>query len=533
MSWQLSITEQEFSEMYPTGDIELFNSSPSNEEELWSKYMPSKLWRLNNLYTITNKNGDLIRFRMNWAQHKAYSATLIHPRIVILKSRQQGISTLWLVSFFDDAITQDNFEIGLMNLGLKESKVLFRRIKRLWAELPEFIKSYMMLSLIKETQDELGFNNGSMMYLSSSFRSGTLQRLHISEFGKIAAKFPEKAVETKTGSLQAIKVGNTVVVESTAEGRANAFYDMWYDSINYVGVRSGKDFMPVFLSWTDDPDCRMDIPQRITDEAKEYFIRTEETLGIVLSDNQKWWWVSQSRELGDKMGQEYPATPEEAFAAVRDGAYFAVIYREEVESRGRVIDDLYDQALKVEVAMDLGVNDMMVLVFFQRYGKEVRLINEYHNSGEGLAHYVGVMNDMARKLGYRYGSVWLPHDAKVRELGSGQTRLARLKELGVRGRVLKRSDVSTGIEQVRRMLENTYIDPKTCGYLIKTFFNYSKQWNDVLGVWSDKPYHNEWSNPADAIRYVAMSLRGGSEMGPSESGKSRRVSSNVVDGMAL
>ncbi|MCI4435347.1 MAG: hypothetical protein JHC33_00870, partial [Ignisphaera sp.] len=80
-------------------DEEIFTRNPQTEEELWTRFMVSKLWRLNNLYTITDKMGELVRFDMNPAQHKVFRASLLHPRILVLKSRQQGISTLWLVSF--------------------------------------------------------------------------------------------------------------------------------------------------------------------------------------------------------------------------------------------------------------------------------------------------------------------------------------------------------------------------------------------------------------------------------------------------
>ena len=525
--WNLAITEEQFISLYGEGvDTSIFKSAPSNEEELWRSYMVSKLWRLNNLYTITDKHGVEVRFRMNYAQHFTFSKSLIHPRLIILKSRQQGISTLWLVSFFDDALILDNYEIGIMTQGLAESKNLFRRVKRLWNSLPPFVTSYLGIKLVKDNSEALAWNTGSVIYIQSSFRSGTLQRLHISELGKISAKAPEKAREVKTGSLQAIKSGNTVVLESTAEGRKNMFYEMWYQASDHKGVLAGKDFMPVFLSWTVDADCTLEIPQRIEEADAAYFIKLENALGISLSSEQKWWYVAQKRELGDSMGQEYPGTPEEAFSAVRDGTYYAVLYRNLVVDRGREIPELYDSALPVEVAMDLGMNDTMVLVFFQRYMREIRLIDCYSSSGEGLEHYVNVMFSR----GYKYGAVWTPHDVQVRELGTGVSRLVRLRELGVRPRVLRRSSVNAGIEQVRKMLEWVYIDPIKCKLLVDTMFSYTKEWDDKNSVWKDKPLHDFWSNPADALRYVAESRGTGREVPTSM----RRIGrSNVVDGLAL
>jgi len=526
--FNLAITQEQFEAIYPGVDHDIFTREPHDEDDLWANFMTSKLWRLNNLYTIANKDGDLVRFSMNYSQHVVYGKSLEHPRLIILKSRQQGISTLWLVSFFDDAMIFDNFEIGLMTQGQKESRVLFRRVKRLWDELPQFVKTYIGMALTTDTKEELGFSNGARMYLQTSFRSGTLQRLHISEFGKISAKYPEKAQETKTGSLQAIKVGNTVIVESTAEGRKNAFYAMWYEAADFRGNRGGKDFMPVFLPWMNDPDCNLDIPQPIDDETDMYFASLEGKTGIILTNTQKWWYVSQRRELGDSMGQEYPGTPEEAFAAVRDGAYYAVLMRE-LEAGGRVMDDLYDPALQVNVAMDLGVSDTTVLIFFQLYNKEVRIIGYYENNGEGLSHYTGVMFDK----NYHYKDIWAPHDIKVKELGSGKTRLARLRELGVRAKVLKRSDVATGIERVRRMFPNLYID-SSCDKLITVCYSYSRKWNETLGSWSDTPLHDQYSNGADALRYVAMSLgNSGVDSSGEDTLMRRRRSSNVVDGMAI
>ena len=553
----LRINKQQFEDIYGFEAPDIFYRDPVDSDDLWANFMPSKLWRLNNLYTITNKYGEEIRFEMNWAQHYTLAASIDHPRIIVLKSRQQGISTLWLVSYFDDAIMEDNFEIGLMTQGQKESKVLFRRVKRLWDKLPDFVKAYLKIDLVRDTKEELGFNNGAVMYLQTSFRSGTLQRLHISEMGKIAAKYPEKAEETKTGSLQAIRVGNTVVIESTAEGRKNMFYSMWYTAVDFKGRRTGKDFKPVFLSWAIDPDCTLDVPQKVDEEAEAYFIKLEAATKTKLTEHQKWWWVAQKRELLDKMGQEYPGTPEEAFAAVRDGAYYAVLFRQHVEEKGHVVSrhkdvaehsggaitympttnkpglsPLYDSALPVEVAFDLGINDSMELVFFQRFRKEKRIIDYYYNTGEGLSHYTNVMKDRP----YRYGAVWLPHDAKVRELGSGLSRLHRLRELGVKGKVLRRTDVNTGIEQVRKMLPDVWIDADLCARLITMFYSYSKQWDEHLGVWKDKPLHDEWSNPADAVRYMAMSKGSGRNENVSDDGTDgrRRVSSsNVVDGMAI
>jgi len=79
-----------------------------------------------------------------------------------------------------------------------------------------------------------------------------------------------------------------------------------------------------------------------------------------------------------------------------------------------------------------------------------------------------------------------------------------LKKLGLPVVALKRTDVADGIENVRKVLLHLWIDEKL-SYVRQTFLNYTKEWDERLGKWKGKPLHNKWSDPADAIRYMAVS----------------------------
>lgn len=521
--WYLNITKEEFKSLYPHGDINLFENTPSTDEEFISVFLPNKLWRLNNLYTIVNKDGGRIPFNMNRSQHTVYSALLVHPRLIILKSRQQGISTFWLISFFDDGLFIEDLNIGLLAQGLEEASTLLERVKLAWDTFPEPVKKFLGLHLGKNNSKEYSFNNNSTLFIRTSFRSATLQRLHVSELGKISAKTPEKARELMSGTMQAIKAGNPVILESTAEGRKNLFYKLWYQSVDHIGERSPKGFKPVFLSWVNDPDCTMSIPQRISVEDEEYFNRVERDLNIELTNEQKWWAVAQRSELPDLFDQEYPYSPEAAFAAVRDGAYYAAIWKRS----GRRQPDLYDPALDVFVTMDMGMNDTMVLLFWQEYINinsqlEIRIVKAYKNSGEGLEHYFNVIRDTRWSI----ATVYLPHDAKVRELGTAKSRAGFLRDLGLRNQsILPRTNsVSNDIEVVRKLLPYVIVNADErsgCDYIEDTFHNYSKEWDEKGNCWKDKPLHDEWSNPADAVRYMAIS-RYASYIDPTKKNKPTR-----------
>lgn len=519
----LNITEEQFNELYPdlVGNYSFFNDPvPAciSPEYFERTYLRSKLWRLNNLYTVINKYGDPVTFRMNYAQHLVYARARMHPRVIILKSRQQGISTLWLVSFNDDALFEPYLNIGMMAQGVDEASTLLERTKFLWDHLDPDIKQFLRIQVEKDNAKSYSFSNNSNIFIRVSFRSATLQRLHISEMGKIANHSPKKAKEVKTGTLQALAIGNTGVIESTAEGK-NLFKEMWDDAVSALsaGQLSDRDFYPIFLSWLDDPDCVETVPQAISTEAESYFKQLEERTGRSLRPEQKYFWIQKYRELGGEIFQEYPATPEEAFTSSKDGTYYSRDYMELVVRAGKRISGLFDPNAPVDVYVDIGVDDYFVLCYTQEVFGERRVIKEYWNNGYAVEHYV----DHVLASGYRVRYLNLPHDAAQRQLGAGDKH-GRAKKLdvlvrellvgsGIKVRVLKRQGLLEGIQAVRTMLKNFSIDA-SCTYIHECLLNYSKEYDDKLEVWRPTPLHDEYSHGADVLRQIATdNMRGFAE----------------------
>lgn len=515
----LQISEDKFDELYPDlkGLYDHYDKPAPfgiSKKAFEERYLSSKLWRLNNLYTVVNKAGEAVIFRMNLAQHIVYSVTRKHPREIILKSRQQGISTFWLVSYFDDTIFQRNFTIGLMAQGLDEAATLLERSTFLWERLSDEVKNFLAIKLTANNSKKFAFSNNSQIFIRVSFRSATLQRMHISEFGKIANANPKRAKETQTGTLQALAVGNTGVIESTAEGR-NAFKTMWDNAVlaKESGQMTEKDFYPVFLSWLDDPDCVQSVNQTIDTKTAKYFAELEEKVGRKLTREQKNFWVTQYRELGGDTYQEYPATPEEAFSASRDGTYYSRLFTEHVVRGGGLISELYDPNLHTDVFFDIGVDDYTVLVFVQWYRGSYRVVAEYWNNGYGIGHYL----DFIAETGWPIRDIVLPHDAKQRTTATKGSGLAKNTyriacehiedELKVRWnvRVLPKTGQLEGIEAVRKIIPNLQVDP-SCTYLIDCFHNYSKEWDEKLQVWKKTPLHDEYSHGGDALRQMAMGV---------------------------
>ncbi len=419
-----------------------------------------------------------------------------------------------------------------MAQGTDEAETLLERTKLLWDTLDPNIKAYLNLAICKDNTKEFSLTNGSKIFIRTSFRSATLQRLHVSEMGKIANKFPDKAQETKTGTLQALAQGNVGAIESTAEGD-NLFKTMWDTAVLNQHNRTPKDFLPIFLSWVDDPDCNIEQDQVISSKQKEYFEEVEAALGIKLTRTQKNFWVVQYRELGEKIYQEYPTTPVEAFMATKNGSYYAKLFFSLVVELKRLLPQgkLYDKNLAVQVAVDLGMNDTNVLTAFQTYKEQFRIISEFYDNGQEIEYYVNWMREQPWFDNLTH--LILPHDAEVTELTSGLTRKERFEELlpsHVEITVLPKQGVSEGIEQVRQIMKLLWID-EACEYLQSCFINYRKEWDEKWERFRDKPNHDEYSNGADSIRYMAMGAKRETLYKPGSnhtSGRKRRTGGHDV-----
>ncbi|MNX99868.1 hypothetical protein D3C86_1323380 [compost metagenome] len=145
-----------------------------------------RFWRLNSLYFITDKNGKKVRFRMTQEQIDYFQG--MHTRNIILKARQLGFTTLVCIVQLDAALFEAA-KCALIAHTLTDAKRLFReKIKYAYDNLPAEIKAANPAR--NDAAGELVFSKGGSLYVSTSFRGGTLRYLHVSEFGKICAKYP-------------------------------------------------------------------------------------------------------------------------------------------------------------------------------------------------------------------------------------------------------------------------------------------------------------------------------------------------------
>lgn len=453
-------------------------------------------WRINNLYHIVNKQGSKVLFKLNWAQETLYQDMWYCN--VILKARQLGMSTFICLLFLDRCLFNSNVSAGIIAHTLEDAQQLFRRVKFSYDSLPSELKS--MITADNDTAQMLKFSNGSSLRVGTSLRSSTFQYLHISEFGKICAKYPDKAQEIITGSLNTVAPGQYVFIESTAEGRDGYFYDICkqaQDDRKSSKNLSQLDFKFHFFPWYKEPSYRIGSVSTITPDVQKYFDYLLNQ-GVELDDQQKWWYAAREFTQKDEMKREYPSTPEEAWEVTNEGLYYSKqMNLARLENRVGFVP--YDDQIPVYTAWDLGYNDSTAIWFFQVHGKEIRLIDYEEGSGESLVYWLGVI----KSKGYVYEKHIAPHDIMVHEYTSGMTRQASARKMGVNLLPAQRVEIIPGIDIVRSILSRCWFDEKKCAKGIKALENYKKEWDERLCCWRSQPLHNWASHGSDAFRTMA------------------------------
>ncbi len=471
-------------------------------------------WRLDNLYRIVDKKGNDIEFNMNAAQERLFNN--FHYLNIIPKARQLGMSTFIDVLFLDACIFNRNVSAGIICHTREDAEEIFRtKIKYPYENLPESIRRTVVAS--RDSARHLSFSNGSSIRVGTSLRGSTLNYLHISEFGKICAKYPEKADEIVSGSLNTVHPGNFIFIESTAEGRGGFFYE--YTKIADKNEQMDRplgelDFKLHFFPWWEHYEYVLDGDVIISSDLTAYFDEVELLTGRAIPIEKRRWYTKKKEQQGEFIYREYPSTLDECFLVSNEG-FFYVRQFAEIRKDKRISRVPYDTAVNVDTFWDLGMDDTTAIWFVQKAGQEIHLIDYYENSNEGLAHYVKVLQE---KKDYCYGNHWFPHDIKVRELGTGVSRLETLRTMGLRNsKIVPKIPIEDGIEAARNLLGRCWFDEDKCSKGIKSLENYKKEWNDKLSSYSNRPLHNWCSHAADAFRSIAIkSKKVGSEFSVSQ-----------------
>ena len=488
---------------------------PSNEHQL-VECLKDPQWRIRNLYKVKNKDKVIVPFVPNEAQDGLLRS--MHWRNIIPKARQRGFSTVIQLLGLDTALFQPGSDVGVIAQDLETSMDIFQsKIELAYDNLPPQIKA--MVPVTSKTKTSMEFGNGSKVRVGTSMRGGTPNFVHVSEFGKICAKYPDKAREVLTGTLPAVPANGMVFIESTAEGRAGAFYTMSQEA--KASQDQGKklaslEFKLHFASWWDADEYELD-PEDIIVTAKEheYFEQIEAKIGRLISARKRAWYVTTLRQTfaGDQqmMNQEYPSTFDEAFSVSMEGTYFAVQFAAARKNNQLKQHIPVLPSVPAFTFWDIGNSDGTAVWVLQRIGMEWRAIRFKEGWGEPYSTF----SRWLQSLGLTWDTMFLPHDADHVRQGAttNQSPKQMLEGLmpGVRFEVVPRiEDVNWGIQQTRDVFPIIYFDETECKEGIVHVEAYRRKWNDRQACWSNEPDKaGGHSEAADALRQFAQAYAGG------------------------
>jgi phage terminase large subunit len=209
----------------------------------------------------------------------------------------------------------------------------------------------------------------------------------------------------------------------------------------------------------------------------------------------------EKREIVDKYGNEALYLQEYycSFEAPVQGSYYGIQILKAEEDK-RITNVPIESTIPVNTVWDLGINDTTAIWFWQDVGQEVRLIDYYEASGEGLAHYAKVLQDKH----YLYGTHYAPHDIEVRELGSGKSRIETARSLGINFQLVTKLSIEDGIEAARNIWSKVWLDKTRCERGLNALKSYHKEYDEENKTYRNHPEHDWSSNGSDSFRYLAV-----------------------------
>jgi hypothetical protein len=203
-------------------------------------------------------------------------------------------------------------------------------------------------------------------------------------------------------------------------------------------------------------------------------------------------------EMGeDKYRQEFECS----FDAAVEGSYYGQILNE-LEEKKHMQEIPREELSRTFTAWDLGMGDSTSIWVAQLVGTEVRLIDYYENHGVGLDHYVKWIKDND----YTKAEHILPHDVRVRELGTGKSRMEMLEESGLEVKIAPRMGLDDGIQAVRRLLPRCWFNVPKVQTGLNCLRNYRRDYDEKRKIFYERPLHDWSSHGSDSFRYLALGL---------------------------
>lgn len=337
------------------------------------------------------------------------------------------------------------------------------------------------------------------MAVDTSGRSGTFNRVHITEFADICKKYPNKVKDIIEGTIPAIPTNGRIDIESTSQGASGEFYEMFIQAWERGDPRYPLEYKAHFYNWTWDEEIESitpisDLPKAFT-EYQVYHKLTDKEIAYYYFK-----WLSLNKDW-NSLRKEYPTTPEEAFEAIIEGSYYGVEIGR-MERDGQITVVPHDKALKVHTVWDLGIGKNLAIGFYQRTREgQLRKIDYWQGDGaDGIPEGALAINSKPYIYGYHFG----PHDLEATEISTGKRRIDTARALGINFRIVPDISIEDGINGAQITLSQMLVDKEKCKEWLRAMKNYCREWDEKRGAYKEIPYHNWASHGADEFRYASV-----------------------------
>jgi phage terminase large subunit len=172
------------------------------------------------------------------------------------------------------------------------------------------------------------------------------------------------------------------------------------------------------------------------------------------------------------------------------------------ELEGRICNVPYDATKPVHAVFDLGWADQTAVWLLQFVGQETRLLRYFEDSQQTISYYMAKL----QSFGYVYDTIWLPHDAKAKSLGTGKSIEEIVRATGMKVQILDRVPVADSINAARTIFSKCYFDRQNTEEGLQCLRHYRYDVDPDTKMFSAKPLHDEYSHGADAFRYIGLMI---------------------------
>lgn len=204
-----------------------------------------------------------------------------------------------------------------------------------------------------------------------------------------------------------------------------------------------------------------------------------------------------------------------SFEAAIPGAIWADCL-DKLQLREQIGSVPFDPAVEVHTAWDLGRTDATAIWFYQHVGSEIHVIGYHESSLKDIPYYANFLREWAETRKARWGTHWLPHDARARTLAAGGKSIQQqmIDQKVGRVAIAKRLDHMEGIQAARATFPFCWFDANECEEGLEVLRNYHFEWDEENRVYSAMPAHDWASHGSSAFRTLALSWRRPKERGP-------------------